>query len=111
LLLDDFLLDYNHDTDTNAVIVTVLASVFLLLLVGIVFYGYGFLMRQGRLTPTSEMGRCLLCGTIAPKDQLVPRTLHGGKEVLLCSTCIVSLHTDLLRTQTVTKPSTKDSIG
>jgi len=77
------------------VIVTVLGSLFLLLLVAMIFYGYGFVMRSVRVSPSSDGENCLLCGTMKERSSLIRRVLPNGKEVYLCGPCIASLQDEL----------------
>jgi len=74
--------------------VTFLAILFVLLLLGAVLYGFGIVMRR---PPTEEellSEKCSICRVVYPKDSLVERTVGDYKILWFCHPCIEQLSKD-----------------
>ncbi len=72
-------------------IVTILASLFLVLLVGVIFYGYGFIMKSAKNRGAEATERCILCKTAYAKGQLVERVIGDSRIIFFCKKCIADL--------------------
>ena len=75
-------------------IVTILASLFLIMLVGVIFYGYGFVMKSAKNRGAEDVERCTLCKNSYPKRQLVERTVGDSRVLYFCKNCISILAED-----------------
>ncbi len=76
-----------------------ISAIFLILLVGAIFYGYSIVMRK---PPTKEeLGseQCAVCRKRFPKEQLVEREIGDYKVLYFCHTCITALSNDAAKTQ------------
>ena len=72
-------------------IVTILASLFLIMLVGVIFYGYGFIMKSAKNRGAENSERCFLCKTAYDKGQLIERVIGDSRIVYFCKNCIAKL--------------------
>jgi len=73
---------------------SILAVCFLLLLIGIIFYGYGFIMKSAR--PAAEnMEPCTICKVRFDKQHLVEREIGDSKLIYFCEACILRLYDDV----------------
>lgn len=71
-----------------------ISLIFLILLVGAIFYGYSIVMRK---PPTKEeigSEQCTLCRKRFPKEQLVEREVGDYKVLYFCPPCILGLSED-----------------
>ena len=73
---------------------TILSSLFLLLLAGVAFYGYGFMMKSSRESGENDLQRCLLCRASYPKSKLVERQIGDSRIVYFCMLCVQKLSED-----------------
>jgi len=71
---------------------SILAGLFLLFLVAIIFYGYGFVLKSSRRPGTENMEQCSLCRNSFNKRALVEREIGDYKLMYFCKSCITSLH-------------------
>jgi hypothetical protein len=72
---------------------SILALCFLLLLIAIIFYGYGFIMKSAR--PSAEnMEQCTICRVRFYRQQLVEREIGDSKLIYFCKACILRLYND-----------------
>ena len=76
-------------------VVTVLAVVFLLLLLVIVGFGFKAIIRQGKTPHDLNRERCSICGEQFVKTQLIERQIGDYKLLFFCGPCILKLHTEL----------------
>jgi hypothetical protein len=72
-------------------IVTLLASLFLIMLVGVIFYGYGFVMKSTNKQGAENARYCMICNTPHEKGQLVERVIGDSRVVYFCKRCITRL--------------------
>jgi hypothetical protein len=72
-------------------IVTILGSLFLLALVGVIFYGYGFIMKTAKGKGLDDTEQCFLCKTSYDKKELVERAVGDSRLVYFCRSCIRKL--------------------
>ena len=73
---------------------SILAVVFLLFLIAIIFYGYGFIMRAAKPLGSENREVCTLCKGSFDKKQLVERQIGDSKLLYFCKKCIGSLADD-----------------
>jgi uncharacterized membrane protein len=78
-------------------IVTILASVFLVMLVAVIFYGYGFIMKSAKARDEENTERCTICRTAYDKGQLVERHVGDSRLFYFCKKCIGQLFDDSTR--------------
>ena len=76
-------------------IVTILAVVFLIILLFVAVLGFKGIIRQGKSPADLTKERCSLCRQQLPKSQLVERQVGDYKLLYFCGPCIASLHTEL----------------
>jgi hypothetical protein len=76
---------------------TILAIVFLFVVLGIAALGFRAIITQGK--PPQELGkeRCTLCRQVFDKTQLLERQAGDSRLFYFCAPCITKLHTELLR--------------
>lgn len=72
----------------------VIALLFILLLIGAIFYGYGIVMRRSPTEEELRTERCTLCRQRFEKRELVERMVGDSKLYYFCSSCIASLAAD-----------------
>ncbi|HTR81614.1 MAG TPA: hypothetical protein VMM58_08285 [Bacteroidota bacterium] len=75
-------------------IISILALLFLLMLVAIAFYGYGFMMKPARAPGEENTERCELCRERFEKKKLVERQIGDSKLLYFCERCILQLYDD-----------------
>ncbi len=75
--------------------VTVLAILFVLFLVGTIFYGFGILMRRPLSRDEIQSEKCSLCRQQFPKDELIERAVGDSRLYYFCHNCITNLHEEL----------------
>lgn len=78
---------------------SILAGLFLLFLIGIIFYGYGFVVKSTRPADAENMEQCSLCRNNFDKRALVEREIGDYKLMYFCKSCISGLHDDAARLQ------------
>lgn len=78
-------------------VVTILASILLLVLVAVIFYGYGFIMKSARARGEADVERCTLCRVSYDKGQLVERHVGDSRILYFCKMCIGKLSDDSAR--------------
>jgi hypothetical protein len=74
---------------------TTLAIVFVLLLIGAIFYGVGIVMRRPPTVEELRTEKCSLCGNKFPKEELVERQIGDYKLYFFCASCIMGLHEEV----------------
>lgn len=77
-------------------VVTVLATIFLMLLLGVALFGFKVIIKQGKSPQDLNRERCTICRDQYPKSQLVERQIGDYKLLYFCSSCIGKLHTELI---------------
>jgi hypothetical protein len=78
---------------------SILAGLFLLFLIGIIFYGYGFVVKSTRRADAENMEQCSLCRNNFDKRALVEREIGDYKLMYFCKSCISALHDAAARIQ------------
>ena len=73
---------------------SILAVAFLLLLIAIIFYGYGFIMKAARPLKGETTEPCAICRATFDKRQLVERQIGDSKLLYFCKKCVTSLNDD-----------------
>jgi len=76
-------------------IVTILATVFLLLLLAVAGFGFRAIIKQGKAPKDFNNERCAICREQFPKTQLIERQIGDYKLLYFCGSCISKLHTEL----------------
>ena len=75
--------------------VTILAVVFLGILLLVAFFGFKILGKRTSAPAGQLMERCSICRGEFPKEMLVVRQVGDYKLVNFCRNCILSLYADL----------------
>ena len=76
-------------------IVTILAIVFLLVLLAVAVFGFRAIIKQGKAPEDINKERCSICRGQFPKAQLIERQIGDYKLLYFCGPCIAKLQTDL----------------
>ena len=76
--------------------VTVLAAVFLLVVLAVAVFGFKAIVKQGKSPEDINKERCSLCRQSFFKSQLIERQMGDYKFFYFCSNCITQLHTELI---------------
>lgn len=71
-----------------------ISIIFLILLVGAIFYGYSIVMRKPPTKDELDSRQCTLCRKQYPKEKLVEREIGDYKILYFCNSCISSLSTE-----------------
>lgn len=74
---------------------TYLGIAFILALLGLILYGFGFVMRRPSDGSPSDSTKCAICRLPFKRDQLVERQVGDSKLLSFCPSCILNLHDDL----------------
>lgn len=69
---------------------TTIAVIFILFLIGAIFYGYGIVMRRAPSVEELRTERCTLCRRRFEKKDLVERQV-GDSKLFFCHACIQRL--------------------
>ncbi len=78
--------------------VTYLAIAFVIALIGLILYGFGFIMRRPSDVSQPGLGKCSLCQLTFEKTRLVERQIGDSKLLYFCDSCILDLQRDLSKT-------------
>lgn len=73
---------------------TFLAVIFIFFLIGVIFYGYGIVMRRPPTAEELRTERCTLCRRRFDKKDLVERQVGDSKFFYFCHACIAGLTAD-----------------
>ncbi len=73
---------------------SILAVLFLLMLIAIIFYGYGFIMRSVKPVSQKDYEACAICKRLFEKQQLVEREIGDSRLAYFCKACILRLYED-----------------
>ena len=76
-------------------IVTVLAVVFLVLLLVVAVIGFKAIIKQGKAPQDLNKERCSICKREFPKSQLIERQVGDYRLLYFCGSCITGLHSEL----------------
>lgn len=75
--------------------VTTLAILFVLFLIGTVFYGFGIVMRRPPTEEELSREKCSVCGRRYPKEELIERQVGDYRLLYFCENCIAGLLEEL----------------
>ena len=75
--------------------VTILAVVFLFLLVVIAFFGYNYLGKRVATPESINTEKCSVCRQKFEKTMLIERQIGDYKMLYFCRECVVKLYADL----------------
>ena len=76
--------------------VTILAIVFLLLMLVVTYFGYRFISRSGAKRDEPRHEQCTLCRTTLPQARLFERPAGDTRIYRFCDACIRALYQDLM---------------
>ena len=76
-------------------VVTILAVVFLIIMILTAWAGYKFLGRQTSLPDEVPMSTCSICKNKFPTKEMVMRQIADYKLMYFCKKCILNLYSDL----------------
>lgn len=77
-------------------IVTILAVVFLIILIFVAIFGFRAIIKQGKSPQDLNRERCCICREQFAKSQLVERQVGDYKLLYFCANCISQLHAELV---------------
>jgi hypothetical protein len=77
-------------------IVTILASVFILTILVIAVFGFKAIIRQGKPPADINKERCSICREPFLKSELIERQIGDYRLYYFCSSCINALHRELI---------------
>ncbi len=75
--------------------VTVLAVLFLAIMVVIAVVGYKTVIRQRSVPQDADLEKCAICRQSFDKEKLILRQIGDYKLLYFCSDCILKLYADL----------------
>jgi hypothetical protein len=78
--------------------VTVLAVLFIVLMLVITVMGFKMIIKQGKSLQDINSERCSLCGQPFLKSQLIERQVRDQRLYYFCPSCITELYEQLTRT-------------
>jgi hypothetical protein len=73
---------------------SILAVLFLLMLIAVIFYGYGFVMKQTKSSSPQNIEQCIICKKEFRREQLVEREIRDSKLIYFCRACVIRLYDD-----------------
>jgi hypothetical protein len=76
--------------------ISILAVLFLLVIVAVAFFGFKAIIRQGKAPEDLNKEKCSLCRVSYNKAQLVERQVGDTRLYYFCPSCIGSLHSELI---------------
>ncbi len=65
------------------------------MLVAVIFYGYGFIMKSVKSSSQKDMEPCTICRGQFDRRQLVVREIGDSKLLYFCRQCILQLYDDI----------------
>ncbi len=71
--------------------VTTLAIIFVLALVGTIFYGFSIVMKRPPTEEELHTDRCSICRQRFPKESLIERPIGDYKILYFCAECVKGL--------------------
>jgi hypothetical protein len=76
--------------------VTVLALLFLGTILGVAFFGFRAIIRQGKAPEDANKEKCSICRTQYNRSQLIERQVGDYRVLYFCQSCIISLHNEVI---------------
>ena len=76
--------------------ITILAVVFLSLMLLVTYFGYRFIFRKEISGPEASLERCTICRSEFQKSRLIERQSGDTRMYRFCDNCIRSLYQDIL---------------
>ena len=76
-------------------VVTVLAVIFLILLLIVAAFGFKAIIKQGKPPQDLNKEACSICREQFPKTDLVERQIGDYRLLFFCRQCIMKLHTEI----------------
>ena len=77
--------------------ITILAVVFLSLMLLVTYFGYRFIFRKETSSPETRLERCSICGSESQKSRLIERQSGDTRVYRFCDNCIRNLYQDLIK--------------
>jgi hypothetical protein len=75
--------------------VTILAILFILFLIGTIAYGFGIVIRRPATKDEMQAETCSLCRERFPKHELIERAVGDSRLYYFCHKCIARLHDEM----------------
>ena len=75
--------------------ITILAVLFIVLMLAIAAFGYRIIIRQGKPAADAHTERCSICRSTFDTSLLVERQIGDTRVSYFCASCIRGLFTDL----------------
>lgn len=75
--------------------VTFLSILFLIFLVSLIFYGYGFIVAPSKSKKDVELEKCTVCNQKFAKVEMILRQVGDFKLIYFCKTCIQNLSEEI----------------
>jgi hypothetical protein len=88
------LLHFTSELKEILMTLSILAGLFILFLIAIIFYGYGFVVKSTKPYGEENLEHCSVCRNAFEKRQLVEREIGDYKLMYFCKSCITALHDD-----------------
>lgn len=76
--------------------VTILAVVFLIIMLAVVAFGFKAVIRQGKAPQDINKERCSLCRQQFHTSTMIERQIGDHKLYYFCPACITALHNELI---------------
>ena len=76
---------------------SILAGIFIVFLIAIIFYGYGFVVKSTKPAGKENTEQCSICRLAFDRQQLVEREIGDFRLMYFCKSCIATLHEDASR--------------
>ena len=77
--------------------ITILASLFMLIIFAIALFGFKAIIRQGKAPADINSEQCSLCRRQYDKSQMIERQVGDYRLFYFCASCITGLHNDLTK--------------
>lgn len=81
-----------------------IAIIFLIFLIGLIFYGYSIIMRKSPSQEDLQTEKCSICQQRFPKENLIERQVGDSKLLYFCHRCIADLEEDAKKQVVTTRP-------
>ena len=76
--------------------ITVLASLFILVMLLVAVMGFKAVIRQGKSPQEMNLEKCSVCGQKMNKASLLERQVGDYRLLFFCASCINKLHNELI---------------
>jgi hypothetical protein len=76
--------------------ISVLAVLFLAVILAVSFVGFRAIIRQGKSPEDINKEKCCICRTQFNRSQLIERQIGDYRLLHFCQSCIMSLHNEII---------------